>query len=179
MDNIMLNVAVHIQQLPPEQWQQYRSFRLEAVKMDPQAFGNSHEEELAFTETQWQTFIRNMYFAMVDNQIIGMIGLLTNTSVRNKHRADMVSFWVHPAYRNCGIGKALIKHVQSIAYQKEIRKIHLHVMTTQHAAIELYKKTGFNIVGTLRDYSCIDNVFLDATVMEWLNSDIKFYRDNP
>jgi hypothetical protein len=49
------------------------------------------------------------------------------------------------------------------------RKIHLYVIVTQNTATELYKKTGFTIVGTIRDYTCIDNIFLDALIMEWLN----------
>lgn len=160
---------MRIQQLTPEHWQQYRNIRLEAVKVDPEAFGNAYEEELALHEDQWCAFIGNMYFAMIDDRVVGMIGLLTNSGIRNKHRAQMISFWVYPEYRSRGIGTALITHIQDAARQKGIFKIDLNVMVTQSNAIELYQKNGFVVVGITRAYSYVNNAFLDAIIMEWLD----------
>jgi ribosomal protein S18 acetylase RimI-like enzyme len=131
-----------IVQLAPDFWQVYRDLRLEALVTDPHAFAVTHQEELATTEAQWRAFIGNMWFAQIDEEVVGMIGLLHNPTLPCKHRASVISFWVKPSYRGQGIGAALVRHMQDVARSRGYRKLDLNVAITQDTAIALYEKVG-------------------------------------
>lgn len=160
-------MILEITQLPPESWQQYREIRLEAVRSDPKAFGMSYEEELERSESQWRDFLPNMWFAVIDNKIVGMIGLLRDAGIVSKHRAHIISFWVKPEYRGQGIGKKLIQSLQDFAQTHEIRKLYLYVTKTQESAIRLYKSLGFEKVGELKEHTKYDDNYFDQYLMEW------------
>ncbi len=162
-------MKIKITQLSPDNWQQYKEIRLEAVKTDPAAFGMSYEEELVRAESQWQDFLKNMWFALVDNKVIGMIGLIRNVGEPSKHTAHIVSFWVKPEYRGQGVGKALIQALQEHAKINNIRKLYLQVAVTQESAIKLYEKMGFEKVGQLKEHTKCGNKYLDQYFMEWHN----------
>ncbi len=52
-----------------------------------------------------------MWFAQQDKVLVGMIGLLSHANATHKHRSDILSFWVKPAYRGKGIGAALVRYI--------------------------------------------------------------------
>lgn len=156
-----------IKQLSPESWQQYRDIRLEGLRTDPLAFGGSYEQESARSELQWQEILNNMFFAVIDDTVVGMIGIIRNETGPAKHAAQIISFWVKPEYRGQGIGKTLIEHVQRFAQENDLRKLYLHVTETQNSAIKLYSFLGFEKVGTLKKHVHFDGRYLDQYVMEW------------
>lgn len=160
-------MSLIIKQLPPESWSLYRDLRLAATKTDPQAFAATYQEELERTQDQWCSFLPNMWFAMNNNQAVGMIGLLQDTGTAGQHRAHLISLWVDPAYRGHGVGKKLTQHLQKLAPERGIRKIYLHVTTTQTEAIKLYTSLGFRIVGTLQENTKSGTLYLDQLLMEW------------
>ncbi len=57
--------------------------------------------------------------------------------------------WVHEAYRNHGLGRALMVEIQDIARQRKIHLIHLD--THDFQAPLFYEKLGFVIFGILDD----------------------------
>jgi ribosomal protein S18 acetylase RimI-like enzyme len=154
-------------QLSPDAWQQYRALRLTATKTDQKAFGASYEQELERSEQEWRDFIGNMWFATVDNRVVGMIGLVRDTGAFASHRAQVISFWVDPVCRGQGIGRKLIEHVQEVARRMGIRKLYLHVTATQDTAIRLYETLGFVKVGHLKDHVQYDGSYFDQIIMEW------------
>jgi len=161
------NMSIIIQQLPPQSWQTYRTIRLEAIKTDPQAFCATYQEELERTESQWCNFLPNMWFAMDNDQAVGMIGLLQDTGSAGRHRAHLVSFWVKPTYRGQKIGKQLVHHLQQLAPERGIKKIYLHVTITQKNAVRLYESLGFTKVGILKNNTYCNGSYLDTCLMEW------------
>ena len=157
----------NITQLPPEAWQQYQNLRLTALELDPLAFGTAYQEALEMPESHWRDFIKNMWFALIDNQPVGMIGLLRDRGQRVKHRAHIISFWVQPTHRGKGIGKKLVQYLQEQAPQQGIRKLYLYVTSTQEGAIKLYEALGFTKVGLLRENIYHQDTYFDQYLMEW------------
>ena len=51
---------------------------------------------------------------------------------------------VNPLFQSMGIGKELIRSVETLAKEEKINSIHLHA---RKVAIDFYKKQGYNIVG--------------------------------
>jgi ribosomal protein S18 acetylase RimI-like enzyme len=155
-----------ITKLSPDEWQKYRDLRLEALQADSHAFGSFYVEEVSSSETQWRARIDNMWFALVDDQIVGMIGLLQDSGP-GAHRGQIISLWIKPAYRGQGIGKKLVKHVQAFATAHGLRKLYLHVTSTQEGAINIYKTCGFTHIGFFKNHVCFGDDYFDTCLMEW------------
>ncbi len=161
--------------LDPTKWQTYKQLRLESLAIEPTAFLGTVQEESAYPETEWQERLtisqqsdKNfMLFAEKQNAIVGMIGILCDNREKVKHIARIVSFYVTPAERNQGIGKALINvALKAIQERKYITKVSLEVTVTQTGTIKLYEKVGFVTVGTLKNNICVDGIYHDEFVME-------------
>lgn len=71
---------------------------------------------------------------------------------------------VHPSYRRRGIATLLMEEVIKRGYKKGIRYIFLEVRIRNKAAISLYEKLGFRIVGLRRGY--YSDTGEDALIME-------------
>jgi ribosomal protein S18 acetylase RimI-like enzyme len=163
----MSSMNITITQLSPDDWQKYRDIRLLALKSDSHAFGSSYEEEINLTETDWRNRISVMWFAVVDGQIAGLIGLLRRENLASIHCGYIISMWVKPVYRGHGVAQSLLQHLQTIAPGLSLRKISLQVTATQPAAVKLYEKLGFEKIGLLKENLLKDEVYLDEFLMEW------------
>ncbi len=156
-----------ISKLPEHEWQKYRDIRLLALKSDPYAFGSSFEEEVNLAELDWRNRMNTIWFAIIDGEPVGLIGLLKRENHASRHCGCIVSFWVKPAFRGHGLAKGLLQNLQQIAKNQGIRKISLNVTTTQSSAIRLYEKVGFTKIGILKENLLKDGVYLDEYYMEW------------
>lgn len=160
-------MSITILKLSSNEWQNYRDIRLLALKRDPHAFGSSYEEEIGLSEADWRKRINNMWFAIVDGQIAGLVGLLIRENLASKHCGYIISLWVKPPFRGRDIAKSLLQHLQTIAPSLGLRKISLQVTVTQPAATALYEKMGFEKVGLLKENLLKDDNYLDDFLMEW------------
>lgn len=159
---------ISIVQLSKDDWQKYRDIRLLALKSDPDAFASSYDEEIALSEENWRNRINNMYFAICDEQIAGLVGLLKNDTLALKHCGHIVSLWVKPEMRGFGIAQMLMQKMQKIAPSLGLKKLILEVTTTKHAAISLYKKMGFREVGIQEKHLFKNGKYLDEFIMEYI-----------
>ncbi|XVF34419.1 hypothetical protein REPUB_Repub18cG0057500 [Reevesia pubescens] len=55
-------------------------------------------------------------------------------------------------YRGLGIGTKLLNHVIDLCSKQNIPEIYLHVQTNNEDAINFYKKFGFEITETIKNY---------------------------
>lgn len=98
--------------------------------------------------------------AEIGNQIIGYGGLwcvmdegeITNIAVAN-------------AYRQRGIGQAILQALLSVAKENNLKVIYLEVRTSNSAAIKLYEKAGFKCVGIRKHY--YSQPVEDAVIMSY------------
>ena len=89
------------------------------------------------------------YVAEIDGQIAGMYKLIANQRDLGSHVAN-ASFMVSPAVHGLGVGKALGRHCLDEARKAGFRAMQFnYVVNTNTVAVELWKKLGFRIVGTL------------------------------
>ena len=123
--------------LSPDNWQKYRDIRLIALKSDPLAFASSYEQEIQFDEQIWRQNIHNMWFAMVNSQVVGMIGMLIIEESKNTNIGYVVSLWVSPQFQKRQIGQALVRAIQNFAAPKNLKKLILEVTASNQAAIGL------------------------------------------
>lgn len=58
--------------------------------------------------------------------------------------------FIHTFYN---LGTDLLQHIlEQAKLAKDISRVYLHVQTTNDKAVEFYKKFGFEVIGTEKDY---------------------------
>jgi putative acetyltransferase len=103
--------------------------------------------------------------AVVDGDVVGVIGLHTPSRPRVNHRGE-IGMMVRDDWQGKGIGTAIMRAVIDLADKwLNLTRIDLTVFTDNERAIALYRKFGFEIEGTLRKYAFRDGEFVDAYVM--------------
>ncbi|GLT97652.1 hypothetical protein SLE2022_152070 [Rubroshorea leprosula] len=67
-------------------------------------------------------------------------------------RVYIMTLGVLAPYRGLGIGTRLLNHVLDLCAKQNISEIYLHVHTQNEDAINFYKKFGYEIIETIKNY---------------------------
>lgn len=107
--------------------------------------------------------------AELEGQLVGNLGLHANGShPRRKHVAS-IGMSVHDAFAGRGVGTALMLAAIDVADNwLAIRRLELEVYVDNEPAVRLYRKFGFEVEGTLREYAFREGSYVDAFVMSRL-----------
>jgi ribosomal protein S18 acetylase RimI-like enzyme len=164
---------MEIVKLKLEDWEKFRDLRLEALKEDSAAFGESYEERLGMSDEEVQIRIKKennlILIANEKGNPIGMIGVNFEEGEKVSHIAYVWGMYVNKDYRNQGIGKKLFgAMLAEIQKNEKIKKINLNVNTQQTSAVKLYESFGFKIAGTLHEELKIGEEYFDEYAMEKL-----------
>ncbi len=65
---------------------------------------------------------------------------------------ELLAIAVTPKHHRKGIGKALLNHIEFLAYQYNLKRLLLHTAENNIAAQSLFKKAGFEVVGFRENY---------------------------
>jgi len=79
-----------------------------------------------------------------------VVGYIIYWHIREDVQVNNVA--VHPDFRGRGIGEALMRHVIDRVRENGATFMTLEVRTSNAAAVTLYKKLGFEILGTRKNY---------------------------
>jgi ribosomal protein S18 acetylase RimI-like enzyme len=151
-----MNDGVEIIKLTPERWADDRAFRLEALVIEPQAFGSSFQKNLLIPEEVWKERAQAAYegiyawkyYAQENSTLIGSVG----ASLSKEHPSVAIVFGVYvaPPARGKGIGAKLMEAlIDAIKQNKDIKRITLTVNKNQTSAVSLYERCGFVITGEI------------------------------
>ncbi|MDO8681118.1 MAG: N-acetyltransferase [Acidobacteriota bacterium] len=100
------------------------------------------------------------------SSVVGMYKLIPNHRDLGSHVAN-ASFMVDPAAQGKGVGRAMGEHCLAQARQAGYEAMQFNfVVSTNTAGVELWKKLGFSIVGTLpKAFNHAQLGLVDAFVM--------------
>ena len=136
-----------IRELQENEFDKYKSIRLELLQKEPTSFGSSFGEENLFEDDLWKKRISketvSTFGAFDHNNLIGICVVVFNPRSKIKHIASLHSMYVKEAYRGKSIGKNLITYAEEVAKQKEVKRINLSVVEGNVTAKSLYKKLGY------------------------------------
>jgi L-amino acid N-acyltransferase YncA len=120
------------------------------------------EEALAY----WFHSGTRTYVAEREGRVVGTYLLRPNRPGLGSHVSN-AAFMVSPSARGLGIGRAMGEHCLDEARRLGYRAMQFNfVVSTNEAAVELWKRLGFTIVGTLPGAFCHrGRGFVDAYVM--------------
>lgn len=103
--------------------------------------------------------------AELDGRVVGTLEVGFEARPRRNH-AGSIGMAVHDDARSRGVGTALMAAVVDLSDRwLNLRRLELTVYVDNVAAIYLYRKFGFEIEGTARDYAFRDGAYIDAHFM--------------
>lgn len=104
--------------------------------------------------------------ADLDGRSVGALELLTSTEPRHRHVGEVNLVAVHPDWTGRGAGRALMEAAVDLADNwLDLRRLSLIVFTDNPVAIELYRRLGFVVEGTLCAYGFKRGRYIDAHQM--------------
>ena len=125
------------------------------------SFGLASEEN--FTKIFAQ-FVDELLLYKKNDEILGLIGI-TKLPYRSSHVAYIHKLAINPNSQNKGIGSKIFNQVISDLKKDGISRIELKVESDNHNAIKFYKKIGFQIEGTLKNYFNREGQMIDEHLM--------------
>ena len=160
-----------IQKLTIKDLEMFKNIRLEALELEPQAFGDSFSVLSKKKDNYWKKELsnkwKNWYGVFDNNELVGIGSIKFAKSLKFNHIAHLSGIYVKKAQRGKGIGKLLFKTRIDEAFKNEkIKKLKLIVNTSQTNAISLYESFNFREVGKLEAEFRLDDTFYDAILME-------------
>lgn len=146
-NNPLEQVDINTEIAKPEDWQDYKKIRLEALDKDPTAFGETKEKALAKEDNVWQSDLESspdkfIYLVKNKKELLGMGG----ADKRDKFGEDtwfVFGMYVSALVRGKGVGGKLLNSIEAEAKSRGAKKIVLFVSPEQSPAVGLYEKLGF------------------------------------
>ncbi len=135
----------------------YHALRLAGLEAHPEAFGETVEHFKKVSTAQTMERLKasesrgGFILGAFSNEGIlhGVVGLAREDGEKMEHRALIWGMYVDPSVRGMGVGKSLMNECLAKAGQiSGLEQVHLGVVTSNEAAVELYKSLGFESYGT-------------------------------
>lgn len=102
--------------------------------------------------------------AVDGEELIGYLFSIGSTTRRTAHSVYLV-VGVSETARGKGVGTELFCQVEEWAKDRNLHRLELTVMVHNEAAINLYKKMGFEIEGVKKHSLLVDGTFVDEFYM--------------
>lgn len=142
---------ITVRPLGEEDWQEYRSVRLEALRESPEAFVATFEEESEIPESEWRDrMVRSdRLIATRDGEVVGVVSIGKTTALEASSEDDdppvgeLFGLWVRPDARGTGVATRLVK--QGAARSRDRGETHLiyWVGTENGRAVAFASGIGF------------------------------------
>jgi len=111
--------------------------------------------EEAFSKAQIAQLLKDYNsISLVARVVEDIVGFLISTvyADRKALHGHVLTIEVLPTHRRSGVGKALLDEVENIFRQKGVKSLTLEVREDNVAAIGLYRRLGYEVVGQLKNY---------------------------
>ena len=85
--------------------------------------------------------------ALVDGVVAGYVGMYFVLDEGN-----IINVATHPSYRRCGLAKALLKRLDEVSFELNLRELYLEVRLGNESAKALYASDGWEVIGMRKNF---------------------------
>jgi ribosomal protein S18 acetylase RimI-like enzyme len=132
---------------------EYWYLRQEALKQNGESFATTYEEAMDRenpVEKTKQNLMSNCsitYGSWENGTLVGVVTLLLEKHTKMKHKAHIMAMYVNKEYRGKGIARSLLQTVIKKSKELGLEQLHLTVVSSNTAAVNLYTSVGFQTYG--------------------------------
>jgi len=148
---------IALEPITPQNVAVFRDVRLRALQDAPLAFGSTYARERQFSHEEWFGRVARWngesgigYLAMDNGHGHGIAGVLLEEDGVCAH---LVSMWVAPRHRKCGIGRLLVDELANWSRQRGAEALRLMVTSSNEAAMFFLPAVRFFTNGENRTLS--------------------------
>ncbi|MEA2791817.1 MAG: hypothetical protein QOG73_4223 [Acetobacteraceae bacterium] len=155
-----------IRPLRSDEAELYRDIRLEALRLHPEAFGASLENEAAqpLVFFSWRLTGNVIFGGFHEQSLLGTAGYMLQAGAKREHKATLWGMYVRQAARGTGLARQLVEAVLEHARGK-VELVQLSVVVENLIARRLYGSLGFEPYGIEARSLKIDGRYLDELLM--------------
>ena len=129
----------------------YRELRLEGLRISPDSFEQSYEDEVKKPIEYWQDMVDKLtppslhtaFFLFDGASAVGVI----HGFVRGEQNGSFGGLWVHPDYRRRGLARRLVKTILAWAGEQGMTVMRLWTVDGSEGPLRLYQQFGFEPTG--------------------------------
>lgn len=142
-----------VERLAPHEWRTYRDLRLRALGESPDAFGSTLEAERARPDAEWARRLAIGASAELELPLVARLGdaaigiAWARVLEGAPDVAHLFQVWVAPEHRGRGAGRMLLEAAVTWARAIGAHHLALDVTCGDTAAVRLYTRAGFRVVG--------------------------------
>ena len=157
---------LQVRQLGASDAAAFHALRLSGLRLNPDAFGSSWEEEVDRPPERTAASLASAFVAGCekDGVLVGIGGLRIGQSVKTRHRGVIWGIYVDPGVRGLGVGKRVMAALIDQA-RTEVEDLILTVSAHNDAAIALYRSLGFEPYGLDQRALKIGEDYVDELLM--------------
>ena len=135
---------ISVRSLGEDDWQDYRSVRLAALRESPEAFVATVQEEEAFDEDLWRERMRRSARLVAERggEAIGVVSV-GRAKADEGNAGELFGLWVRPDARGSGVATRLVKHSASLAAARGQSHLVYWVGTENGRAVAFASGMGF------------------------------------
>ena len=126
----------------------YRDIRLEALRLSPEAFGSTFEQEHSQPPAYFEDVLARaaIFGAFHEGDLLGVAGFRVQPGAKQAHKGLLWGMYVRPTARGTGVAKRLVGAVVDHA-RHHVELLQLVVVSDNEAAKRLYRHFGFVAYG--------------------------------
>jgi len=162
----MSSSPIEIRQLTPADAHSFCELRLEGLRLNPEAFGSTHDFEKEQPLERYTGWLTNstVFGAYQNSQLIGTASFTQLSGQKDSHKGLLRAMYVRPTHRRSGAGRQLVQAVIETARPK-VEQLQLAVVSTNQPALRLYHSLGFQQYGLEKNALKHQGTYSDEILM--------------
>lgn len=135
---------ITVRPLGEDDWAEYRSVRLAALRESPEAFVATVEEEEAYDEAFWRARMQRSARLVAEREgtAVGVVSIGT-AKTSEVLAGELFGLWVHPEARGSGVATRLVQEGASLAGKRGLTHLVYWVGTENGRAVAFASGMGF------------------------------------
>jgi len=135
---------ITVRPLGEDDWEEYRSVRLSALRESPEAFVATVEQEEAYDESFWRERMQRSarLVAEKDGRAVGVVSV-GRAKASDGSAGELFGLWVRPDSRGSGVATRLVKDGAALAAERGNTHLVYWVGTENGRAVAFASGMGF------------------------------------
>ncbi len=166
--------ALSFRMLTAEDELAFRALRLEALRLHPESFVPSYDEERDIdpetipprSRSDWMSGGNFILGAYAFGWLAGAVGVRRWPRRKQRHKATLWLIFTDPAVRGQGVGRKLLERaIMECQSDPELELLHLSVGSESQAARVLYTNLGFQPYGVEPQAMKLEDRYIDVELL--------------